>query len=128
MLIQTIKVTLILMIQTIEVTLILLIPRYIMQRKKDQENVLGCAGVFLGAIVPWWSRGHILVKIFTTMVVFVRKFPWSRRNQPWSKKIEYPPLRMVIHGRVVKCSQWVTPMLSLCLTLCPKGLPWCPCV
>ena len=47
-----------------------------MQRQKDQENVLGRAGVFLGALVPWWSRGHILVKIFTTMVVFIRKFPY----------------------------------------------------
>ena len=57
--------------------------RYIMQQQKDQENFLGRAGVLLGAFVSWWSRGHISVKIFTTMVDFVRKLPWSRRNQPW---------------------------------------------
>ena len=108
-----------------------------MQRQKDQENVLGHAGVFLGAFVSWWSRGHISVKNFTTMVNFVRKYPWSRRNLPWLKKLNTPPshghpwsrgqMFPMSDSHVVHVFNFLskrTPMVSLCLTICPKGLPW----
>ena len=62
-----------------------------MHRQKHQENFLGHPAVFLGAFVAWWSHGHISVKNFTTMVNFVRKYPWSRRNLPWLKKLNTPP-------------------------------------
>ena len=124
--------------------------RYVMHRLKHQETFLGHPAMFLSAFVAWCSHGHIPVKNITPVVNFVRKYPWPRRNIPWLRNLNPPPLlgiawslgRMIImsHSHVVpmclticpKNSHSVsvfnylskrTPMVTMCLTLCPKRTP-----
>ena len=77
--------------------------------------------MFLGAFVAWWSHGHISVKIIPSMVNFVRKYPWSRRNIPWLKKLKPPPLlgHAWSRGRMFLMSD--SHVVPMCLTICPKN-------